>query len=132
LNNKVKEAPKNEDLIFIGNPRLKPEAQFLVKLMNEKGRNFLVLYLKLSEKEIYLRAEKRKAQEDERIITRRRIVWHKKQVSKTVKYLQSLGKLKFINGNQTIKQVSNDIEKAIEGYSLNHPHPQPLSRQGRG
>lgn len=117
LKNKVKSAPKNKDLIFIGNPRLKPEAQFLVKLLEGRCRDFFVLYLKLPEKEVYLRAERRMAQEDDRNITKKRIAWHKVQVSKTVKYFQSHKKLKYISGQQSIKKVELDIQKAINDYS---------------
>jgi adenylate kinase len=116
LNKKVKDIGKSEDLIFVGNPRLKPEAQFLIKLLKQKNRDYFVLYLKLPEKEIYARAAKRKIQEDTKEKTKRRIDWTKRQVGKTVKYFQSLGKLKFINGNQTIKQVSNEIGRAINDY----------------
>jgi len=47
-----------------------------------------------------------------------RIKWHKDQVGKTVKYFQSLGKLKIINGNQPISKVTKDILKAISDYKL--------------
>lgn len=116
LKNKVASAVKGKDLIFIGTPRLKPEAQFLVGIFNKKKRDFLALYLKLPEKEIYLRAGRRRVQEDERKITEKRIGWHKTQVSKTVKYFQKLNKLKFIDGKQPIAKVSKDIQKAINDY----------------
>lgn len=118
LNMKVKAASKHQDLIFIGNPRLKPEAQFLVKLLNQRYRDFFVLYLKLPENEIYLRAKNRMIQEDTQANTRRRIVWTKKQVSKTVKYFQKMGKLKFINGNQSIQKVHRDIIKVLKSSRL--------------
>jgi adenylate kinase family enzyme len=44
---------------------------------------------------------------------KRRIKWHKEQVSKSVNYFDSLGKLKKINGNQSIEKVYEDIEKAL-------------------
>jgi len=135
LNKKVKDASKSEDLIFIGNPRLKPEAQFLVKLLKQKQRDFLVLYLKLPEKEIYARAAKRIVQEDTVERTKRRIDWTKHQVGKTVDYFKKLNKIEFVNGSQTIKQVAKDIEKAISAHARTHPYPAlraTLSHQGRG
>lgn len=118
IGKKVKTTPQNKDLMFIGNPRLKPEAQFLVKLLKEKNRNFLALYLKLPEKEIYRRSQGRirMAKEGELQYIRNRINYHKNQVSKTVAYFKSLNKLKLINGNQRISKVTADIQKAINTY----------------
>lgn len=117
IKKKVTETPQSKNLIFVGNPRLKPEAQFLNKLLNQKKRIFFALYIKLPQKEIYRRVLARKKQEaDTKQKTALRIAWHKNQVSKTVKYFQSLGKLKFIDGNKSIEAVARDIQKAINDY----------------
>jgi adenylate kinase len=116
--------PKNMDLLFQGNPRLKPEAQFLKKKMQERKQNFLVIYITLSDKEIYKRSLQRGVStikelyrifDDKKLITIR-MKWHKEQVSKTIAYFDSLGKLKKVNGNQTIEKVNRDIEKAISNF----------------
>jgi adenylate kinase len=109
---------KNKDLIFIGNPRLKPEAQFAVKLLKKEKRDFFVIYLKLPEKEIYRRSliRIRMQTEDKEQYIRNRINWHKNQVSKTVKYFEKLHRLKFVNGNQPIAKVAKNIQKLIYGY----------------
>ena len=120
INNK----PKNKNLLFLGGPRLKPEAQLLKKMLSEKGADFLVFYIDLPDKEIYIRSKKRKTGNmkqiykvlDEEKIIKARINYTKKQVSKTVKYFESLGKLKKINGNQPISKVTKDILKEIEKY----------------
>jgi len=119
--NEINKKPKNKDLIFIGGPRLKPEAQLVKKIFKEKGQNFFVLYITLPDKEVYKRSIKRKADNVKKIykvfdtkeIINKRIKWHKKQVGKTIKYFESLGKLKKINGNQSIEKVYQDIEKAL-------------------
>ena len=120
INNK----PKNKDLLFLGGPRLKPEAQLLKKMLDEKKEDFLAFYINLPDKEVYIRSRKRrvgnikaiyKMLDDEKII-KARIKYHKIQVSKTVKYFQSLNKLKMINGNQSISKVTKDILKEIEKY----------------
>lgn len=117
LSDSIKKSSSNKNLIFIGNPRLKPEAQFAVKLLKQYQRDFFVLYLKLPDKEIYRRAEHRKVQEDNRVNTKRRIDWTKKQVGKTVKYFKGINKLKFVNGKQSIQKVSKDIQSIIHDYS---------------
>ena len=109
INNK----PKNKDLLFVGNPRLKPEAQLLKKILTEKKENFFALYITLPDKVIYQRSLRSDRYDDNKKNIVRRIKWHKDQVSKSVDYFDSLGKLKKINGNQTVEKVHQDIEKAI-------------------
>ena len=53
---------------------------------------------------------------DTKDIIRKRIKWHKDRVFKTVNSFDNLGKLKKINGNQSIEKVSKDIEKAISYF----------------
>ena|SRR3989344_3158203 len=114
----LRNAQKNKDLIFIGNPRLKPEAQLLVKLLKQKQRDFFVLYLKLPDKEIYKRsfARVRTDKEGQLQYVKNRISWHKHQVSKTAKYFKSLQKLKFINSMPPIPKVAAVIEKTLNDY----------------
>ena len=117
LTEELKKAPKNKNLIFVGNPKLKPEAQFLVKLLKQHQRDFFAIYVKLQDKEIYKRSFFRKRHDDlNKILIQRRIAWHKKQVGKTVKYFESLKKLKIIDGGQSIQKVSMAIQKAINDY----------------
>lgn len=115
---------KNKDLIFIGGPRLKPEAQLTRKILKENGQEIFAIYLTLPDKEVYRRSLARKEGNmkaiykvfDTRKIIVNRIKYHKEQVSKTVAYFESLGKLKRVNGNQSIEKVHQDIEKALEHF----------------
>ncbi len=115
---------KNKDLIFIGGPRLKPEAQMTKKIFKELGQDLFVLYITLPEKEVYKRSLKRKEGNmkeiykvfDTKKIIKNRIKWHVDQVGKTVKYFEKLGCLKKINGNQPIAKVAKDIEKALKDH----------------
>ena len=119
INNK----PKNKDLLFLGG-RLKPEAQLIKKLLTARKENFLVFYITLPDKEVYKRSLLRKQGNmkaiykvlDTKKIIEKRIKWHKDQVGKTVKYYKSLGKLKIINGNQSIPKVTKDILMTIKEY----------------
>lgn len=124
LMREISQKPKNKDLLFLGNPRLKPEAQLLKKILAARKEDFLALYVTLPDKEVYKRSIKRKEGNmkeiykvfDTKKLIGVRIKWHKDQVGKTVKYFESLGKLKIINGKQSIPKVTKDILKAIEGY----------------
>lgn len=121
LTESIKKAPKNKNLIFIGNPRLKPEAQLLKKLLTENQRDFFGVYIKVPEAEVFKRLAGRKQVQrrgDDLDVSyiQNRINYHKKQVSKTVRYLQALKKLQLINGKQSIKKVSKDILKVINDY----------------
>lgn len=120
----ISKKPKNKDLLFLGNPRLKPEAQLLKKILNARKEDFFALYVTLPDKEVYKRSLTRKKGSMKEIykvfdtekIIKARIRFHKKQVSKTVKYFRALNKIKIINGNQSVPKVTKDILKAIEEY----------------
>lgn len=119
--------PKNKMLLFQGNPRLKPEAQLLQKLLKIRKEPFLAFYISLPDKEIYARSFKRgqkesnvkaiyKVFDNDKKLIRNRIKWHKEQVSKTVSYFKSLGHFKKIDGKQSIEKVHQDIEQAIQAF----------------
>ena len=123
----ISKKPKNKDLLFLGNPRLKPEAQLLKKILNSRNEDFLAFYITLPDKEVYKRSKKRllgnmradyKVFDTHKLITAR-IKYHKNQVSKTVKYFKSLKRLKIINGAQSVPKVTKDILKAIREYKNN-------------
>lgn len=120
INNK----PKNKNLLFLGTPRLKPEAQLVKKILTARKQDFLAFYITLPDKEVYKRSIARskggmkkiyKIFDTKKLIATR-LKWHKDQVGKTVKYFQSLNKLKIINGNQPVPKVTKDILKDIDNY----------------
>lgn len=108
--------PKNKTLLFVGNPRLKPEAQLLHKLMKEKKDDYVVLYISLPDKEIEKRSLSRLRNQDDALYLKRRIAWHKDQVSKSVAYFKDHVSFKEINGNQSISKVTLDIYKALYSF----------------
>jgi len=119
----IKNKPKTKDLLFLGG-RLKPEAQLLKKIMNQRKEKLLVFYITLPDKEVYKRSLKRRESNvkeiykvfDTKKIIATRIKWHKDQVGKTVKYYQKIGLMRIINGNQPIPKVTKDILKQIREY----------------
>ena len=129
LLSEISKKPKNKDLLFLGNPRLKPEAQLLNKIMQNQNQNILAFYITLPDNEVYRRSIERKTgnmKEDYKVfdtkkLIKTRIKWHKDQVGKTVKYFEKLGCLKKINGNQPILNVTQDILKTIEEYKQKQP-----------
>ena len=124
LMREIKKKPKGKDLLFLGNPRLKPEAQLLKKILAARKEDFIAFYITLPDKEVYRRSLERRTGDmkaiykifDTKKLIATRIKWHKDQVSKTVKYFQSLGKMKIITGKQIIPKVTKDILKAISRY----------------
>ncbi len=121
LINEINNKPKNKNLLFLGG-RLKPEAQLLKKIMDEKKEKILAFYISLPDKEVYKRSLKRNESNvkelykifDNKKMIATRIAWHKDQVGKTVKYYQKLKLMTIINGNQPIPKVTKDILKVIE------------------
>jgi len=122
LVDQIKNKSKSKDLIFIGGPGLKPEAQLVRKLLKENKQNIFVICLTLPEKEVHKRSLQRMADKnikevykilDAKNILKERIKVHNNQVSKTIKYFDDLKILKKINGNQSIEKVNKDIEKAL-------------------
>jgi adenylate kinase family enzyme len=105
--------PKNKTLLFVGNPRLKPEGQLLHKLMTEKKQYYIVLYIGLTDREVLKRSRLRERNLDDRIYVTRRIAWHKDQVGKTIDYFKHVAPYARINGNQPVEKVYLDIQKKI-------------------
>lgn len=121
----IEKKPKNKNLLFIGG-RLKPEAELINKLMTAGGERLLAFYISLPDKEVYKRSLARskgnmkevfKVLDNKKLITER-IKWHKDEIEKkTVKYYESLGIMRKINGSQPIPKVTKDILEAIEEYT---------------
>jgi len=119
IKSQILKVSKNRNLIFIGNPRLKPEAQMVKKLLEEKNRDFFAIYLKIPEAEIYKRTKSRLRQlpESSKQGIVNRINYHKYQTSKVVKYFRSMHKLKFIDSAKPISMVSKNIQKTLDDYT---------------
>jgi adenylate kinase len=121
LIDQIAKAPKDKDLIFVGNPRLAPEAKLLKKLLDKKHRDFFVLFLKLPVREILRRSKERISAQDRKddskiAYVKKRMSWQDPKNSKAVKYFQGLHKLKFIDSVPPIPTVAANIQKAINDY----------------
>jgi adenylate kinase family enzyme len=117
----LKNIPKNKKLIFVGNPRLKPEAQLLNRLMKQKKEKYVVFYISLNDSEILRRSESRMRNIDDKLFIKKRILWHKTQVLSTVNYFSEIKEVFFvkINGNKSVLEVNLDIQKSIYKFLKN-------------
>lgn len=129
LINGLRAIAKNKDLIFIGNPKLKPEAQLLTKLLKQKRRDFFVLYLKIPVSEILKRTKRRARLKSEDDRVRNRISYTKEQMGKTVKYFQVMHKLKFIDSMPPKGEVAAQIQKVLNEFKSN-PSLNPSPARG--
>jgi adenylate kinase family enzyme len=118
LKNSVKKIKPDQNLVFVGAARLKPEAEYLVKILKEQKRDFFAIYLRLPKEEIikrsFLRSER--PEDSDLALINKRLKYYKELVSKTVTYYKGLKKLHFINSNQSISKVARDIQKTINDY----------------
>lgn len=112
----MKSVKPAQDLVFIGNPRLVPEARLLNNLLNKQGRDYLVIVITLPDKLVRARSNARDRDEQDKKFVGNRIKMYKVQVGKTIKYFKTLGRLKIVDGNQTVAQVHRDIITLINDY----------------
>jgi adenylate kinase len=112
----MEHVPKNKTLLFVGNPRLKPEAQLLHKLMKQNKQEYVAMYITLPDKEVEKRSMLRARSTEDIAYIKRRIKWHKDQVSKSVDYFKNHAPFTQINGNQPISKVTLDIHRALLAF----------------
>jgi adenylate kinase len=110
VSEKIKELIKKYNLVFSGSPRMTEEAKIEIKTLKELGIDFKVIALKVSEKEILKRAQKRgREKEDNPEIVKKRIENYKKYVVPTLNFLKKRGYLIEINGEGDIKEIHKEI-----------------------
>jgi len=110
ISEKIRQDIKKNNLVFSGSPRMIQEAKIELKTLKELKVDFKVIALKVSEKEILKRAEKRKREkEDDPEVVKRRIENYKKYVLPTINFLKKRGYLIEINGEGNIKEIHQKI-----------------------
>jgi adenylate kinase len=110
VSEKIKELIKKYNLVFSGSPRLIEEAKIEIKTLKELGIDFKVIALKVSEKEILKRAQKRgREKEDDPEIVKKRIENYKKYIVPTLNFLKKRGYLVEINGEGDVKEIHKKI-----------------------
>jgi adenylate kinase len=129
LISQLKHAPKKGDLLFIGNPRLKPEAQLLTRLLADKHRDYLAVAINLPEDEIRKRSLARMRDDQDWKYVGNRIRMYRLQVNKTVNYFKSKDKLNIVNGDQPVKSVARDILKTLNDYKRPQANRTPQGKR---
>ena len=110
VSEKIKELIDKYNLVFSGSPRLIEEAKIEIKTLKELKVDFKFIFLKVSEKEIFKRAKKRKRKiEDEEEIVKKRIENYKKYILPTLNFLKKRGYLIEINGEGDVREIHKKI-----------------------
>ncbi len=107
---------KEKGLIFDGNPRKLYEAQMLEELfLMLKIDSPIVIYIKISEEESYLRLRKREREDDKEEDIKERLRWFKEEVEPIIAYYSGKNALIEINGEQSVEDVFKEIEEKTKG-----------------
>ncbi|MGE5297996.1 MAG: adenylate kinase family protein [Acidobacteriaceae bacterium] len=111
----VTSIPAGKNLLFVGNPRLKPEAESLNRLLTQKGRDYLVIYLTLPAREIIKRTVKRLRDDRDKnpVYLKNRIRYAQTEDRRTLEYFRKLNKLRLVNGNRPKSAVAADIKRIL-------------------
>jgi adenylate kinase len=110
ISEKIKSDIKKNNLVFSGSPRIIQEAKIELKTLKELNVDFKVIALKVSEKEILKRAQKRKREkEDDPEVVKRRIENYKKYVLPTINFLKKKGCLIEVSGEGAVKEIHKKI-----------------------
>lgn len=126
IKEQVEKIGGKKDILFLGGPRLKSEAEFLYKLLKKMDQECRVIYLTLPDKEVYIRSIERMSDKkqkylykmlDSKNFVKTRIGWHKKQVGETVKFWKKKGNIAIVSGIGSVDEVRDKIEKAIVNFA---------------
>ncbi|MBU4339232.1 nucleoside monophosphate kinase [Patescibacteria group bacterium] len=137
--------PISRVLIFSGQPRMLGEAKLALKWFQESGRGIpLVIFLKVSNREVLKRLEKRyicakckkvytldappkkfckicggkiiKRADDTPKLIKNRLAYFKIQVAQTLKFFKKKGILIEVNGEQSVVETHKEIVRKIGDY----------------
>lgn len=115
ISENIKELISKYSLVFSGSPRTIEETKIILKTLKESKIDFQVIFLKVSEEEIFKRAFKRKrGKEDYQKIVKERIENYKKYTLPTINFLRKRVKVIEINGEGKIKEIHQKIVSALK------------------
>lgn len=119
--------PSQKGILFNGTPKMINEAKLVAReLTRAKRADPLVIYLKISEREMFRRAAKRRISIHGKMIKRdddslgalhNRQKYYKEQIARVVVFFDEKYTVKHISGMGTQAAVAKKIEAAIRRYS---------------
>jgi len=105
-----------KNLIVLGGPRSIKEAKTYLNLVKKHKLNYLFIYLRISEEEVFRRALLRKREDnldvEEKI--KIRLEFFKKYTLPAINFLKKRGEIKEINGEGSVKEVHQRIWKEVK------------------
>jgi adenylate kinase family enzyme len=115
ISEKIKELISKRSLVFAGSPRTVTETKMILKTLRDNNIDFRVIFLKISEEEIFKRALKRKrGKEDYQKIVEERIESYKKYTIPTINFLRKRYDVLEINGEASIRKIHQEILSKIK------------------
>ncbi len=114
----ISKVSRNKQVVFDGYPRDMTQMKFLDKLLNNAGRSVVMIYIKLpinvAKTRLLKRAkiENRADDRDPKALIGRIQVFNK-QAKKILASYKASGRLITINGDQVVKSVELEINKAL-------------------
>ncbi len=103
-----------QGIIFDNNPRKLYEAKLLEEVFNMfEWSDVSVVYLKISDKEVYKRLLKRKRSDDTEENIRARLDCFQEEVMPIINFYQNQKKLIEINGEGTVEEIKEEIDKKV-------------------
>lgn len=113
--------PSDKGVIFDGVPRRIGQAQFVMSFLKEQGRSkFATLFIDLPKEEslnrLLLRAEKEGRKDDTKEAIEYRLQQYEEDTVPVLDFLRPITDFMTINGNQSIENVTSDIEQALAKY----------------
>lgn len=108
---------KGVGLMVDGFPRAMEQVEFMIKDMNEYGRDFIVIHFELSKEKAIERMVKRaqiEGRADDTVeAMHERINEFMTQTMPVIKYLESLGKVITVNADDTIENVQKELKSKL-------------------
>jgi adenylate kinase family enzyme len=126
LRQSFRKIKRGQNFIFVGAARLKPEAEFLKKYLDKHHRDFLVIYIRISKREVLRRSLVRgRPGDNDPTFIKNRFAYYRSQVSRTIAFYKKHKKLKYVNGEHSIHQVAETIDQIIHDHQRSQANRNP-------
>jgi adenylate kinase len=110
----VNNTPLDQPIIFDGLPRSLPQKETFDALLAKKGRRFSGIALTASKREVIERMKERGRSDDNEAAIEKRLQNYESETVPVINAYQAEGKLKSVNGMQSIDEVFADLVQVAE------------------